>query len=84
MAFSIGKGRNEQGTFQQSTFIINYTRIQGNRNKSKHVYRRIESKSNTTEYEQCSIYSTYTVLLTDTAPPTFTQKKGKGHSLLVY
>ena len=60
MAFSIGKGRNEQGTFQQSTFIIIntyagkalmhvYRQIE---NKSKHVYRQIENKSNTTDYKQ--------------------------------
>ena len=38
------------------------------------------NKSNTTDDKQGSIYSTYTVLLTDTAPPTFIQKpKRKDH-----
>ena len=74
------RGCNERDTFQQSTFIY-YTRVYSQqscniqaRNKSKHVYRQIENKSNTTDYKQGSIYSTYTVLLTDTAPPTFIQK----------
>ena len=40
MAFPIGKGRNERGTFQQSTFILNYTYVQPT---IMHVYKETKA-----------------------------------------
>ena len=84
MAFPIGKGRNDQGTFQQSTFIINYT---------QHVYRQQKQGKALRPTITNNVQSLKQVYFSDSAPQhsfkspkekTPSQTRGSGWTTWVF
>ena len=89
MAFSKGKGRNEQGTFQQSTFI-HITRMysQGSETIMQHTGKKALTGREQRHKQGKALRPNIVIIsqalnrfyLSGHGATRFTQKKGKGHS----